>query len=302
MPAVEPNVTSAVVPVVLAGVSAGAASWAVVSVSGRRRGRARVRSSVRAGAGTRAAIAATASLLQRMAPGLLARAGRSDTQGLIARAGLAGIIGTREVAAARLVCVAIAGLLVPRVLGALPPRMWPLAIGAWIAGAGGLPSWWLGRAGRRREAAIRDALPDALDLLRACLAAGLPLRRALLLVSRHCRDPLAPELACVATECALGVPQMQALGTLATRIPMPEIRALVSAITRAERHGSRLAPEIAALAAEARGDCNRAIVERGARAAPKIQLVVAATFVPAAMLGLIAVALAAIARGDLRFM
>jgi tight adherence protein C len=71
---------------------------------------------------------------------------------------------------------------------------------------------------------------------------------------------------------------------------------------QAERHGSPLAPVIAAQAAEARLALNRSIVERAARAGPKIQLVVSMTIVPGAMLGMAAAVIAAIARGDLKFL
>lgn len=239
--------------------------------------------------------------LQRLAPGLVARAGRQGSRSLIARAGLTGAIGARDVAAARLLCAASALAITPRLLEMLPTRMWPIALPLWIAAGAELPLWWLRRTGIRRSAAVREALPDALELMRACLAAGLPLRRALLLVGDHCAEPLAGELICVAGESSLGIPLTVALDGLVARNQLPEIRALVSAIRQAERHGSPLAPVIAAQAVDTRTAHNRAVVERGARAAPKIQLIVATTIVPAAMLGLAAVVIAAIARGELEF-
>lgn len=239
--------------------------------------------------------------LQRLVPGLVARAGRQGSRSLIARAGLTGAIGARDVAAARLLCATAALAVTPRLLAMLPTRMWPIALPLWIAAGAELPLWWLRRTGLRRSAAVREALPDALELMRACLAAGLPLRRALLLVGDHCAEPLAGELICVAGETSLGIPLAVALDGLVARNQLPEIRALVSAIRQAERHGSPLAPVIAAQAADVRAAHNRALVERGARAAPKIQLIVATTIVPAAMLGLAAVVIAAIARGELKF-
>jgi tight adherence protein C len=196
----------------------------------------------------------------------------------------------------------IAALAIPRIVAALPPRMLILALPIWCAGAAELPLWWLRRRGRQRSAAMLNALPDALDLLRACLAAGLPLRRALLLVGDHCSEPVATEFSYVAAETAFGIAQAKALDGLAARNPLPEVRALVNAMHQAERHGSPLAPVIAAQAAEARLALNRSIVERAARAGPKIQLVVSMTIVPGAMLGMAAAVIAAIARGDLKFL
>lgn len=242
-----------------------------------------------------------AKILQKRAPGMLLRVGRRDARELVARAGLSGAIGARDVAAARLFCIAAAVALMPRLMGILPPRAWPLVLPLWLAGGAELPLWWLRRAAMRRERGVREALPDALELLCAALAAGLPLRRALLLVGDHCSEPLAGELICVSGETSLGVPLVVALDGLVARNQLPEVRVLVAAIRQAERHGSPLAPVVAAQAADARAAHNRAIVERGARAAPKIQLIVATTIVPAAMIGLAAVVIAAIARGELKF-
>ena len=59
---------------------------------------------------------------------------------------------------------------------------------------------------------------------------------------------------------------------------------LVSAMGRADRHGVALGPALSALAADARARRAQALRERAARAAPKIQLVVALLLVPSAML------------------
>lgn len=239
--------------------------------------------------------------LQRLAPGLVGRAARRDSRRLIAAAGVSGEVAPRDVAAARVLCALLALLLAPRLAALFPGRMLPLVIPLWLAAGAEAPLWWLRRSAARRADATRAALPEALELLQACLAAGLPLRRSLLLVGDHSADPIAGELVCVAAETALGIPQAVALDGLVARNPLPELRSLVGAIRQAERHGSPLGPVIAAQADEVRRARDRAIVERGARAAPKIQLIVATTIVPAALLGLAAVVIAAIARGDLRF-
>ncbi len=59
---------------------------------------------------------------------------------------------------------------------------------------------------------------------------------------------------------------------------------LVAALERTERHGAPLGPALAALAADARARRAQRLRERAARAAPKIQLVVALLLVPAVML------------------
>jgi tight adherence protein C len=239
---------------------------------------------------------------RRLLPSAVALAGRRDIRSLIARAGLVGRVSTRDLAAARVLCLGACSLLIPRLAAAVPLRMLPALLTAWCFAAAELPVWWLRRRAARRTADLMVALPDALELLRACLSAGLPLRRSLLLVGDHCAEPVAGEFLCVATETAFGIPQATALDGLVARNPLPEVRALVSAMRQAERHGSPLAPVIAAQAHDARLALNRQIIERGARAGPKIQLIVSLTIVPAAMLGFAAVTVAAIIRGDLRFL
>lgn len=240
--------------------------------------------------------------VRRLLPTLVTWVARRDVSVLISRAGLDGQLLVRDIAAARLLCVLLAAAMLPRLVAVLPMRMLPLAVITLLIGAAELPVWWLRRRADRRSVALRSALPDALELMRACLAAGLPLRRSLSLVADHCAEPVATEFACVAAETAFGIPQATALDGLVARNPEPEIRSLVSAVRQAERHGSPLAPVIAAQAHDARLALNREIVERAARAAPKIQLIVSTTIVPAALLAFAAVVIAAIARGDLQFL
>jgi tight adherence protein C len=116
------------------------------------------------------------------------------------------------------------------------------------------------------------------------VSAGLPPLRALGEVGRRRTGALASELAVAAAHAALGVPRARALERLARRCPVDGVAALVVAITRSERHGAPLAPALRALAADARAERAQRIRERAARAAPKIQLVVALLLVPAVML------------------
>ena len=116
--------------------------------------------------------------------------------------------------------------------------------------------------------------------------------RALNEVARRRGGVLAGELGAAAARAALGVPRAEALERLARRCPTDGVAALVAAIRRTERHGAPLAPAVHALAADARAQRAQRLRERAARAAPKIQLVVALLLVPATML-LVGAALAA---------
>jgi tight adherence protein C len=140
-------------------------------------------------------------------------------------------------------------------------------------------------------------LPDVLDLLRVAIAAGLSPRRALSEVGRRHPGLLAAELRRAAARAALGEPAEQALDDLNSRCPATGIAPLTAALKRAERHGAPLAQALAAQAAEARSLRAARRSENAAKAAPKIQLVVALLLVPAVLLLVAAAIVASLAGG-----
>lgn len=190
---------------------------------------------------------------------------------------------------------ALAGLLLALPLAAAAPgRLGFVLLSAGPAAAFLIPDLWLWRRTRRRARAIAAELADVLDLMRVAVDAGLPVARALGEVGRRHAGVLAAELATTATAIELGVPRDGALAALRERAPVEAVAALVAAIARTERHGAPLAPALVALAADARAEQGRALVEEAAKAAPKIQLAVALLLVPAAMLVVAAGAVAAL--------
>jgi tight adherence protein C len=221
-----------------------------------------------------------------------ARLGLSDR---IARAGLADRI-------------AVAPLLVAKAGGSLTGALWALALApaapsrlAWIIAAalpaaGFLgPDAWLERRAGRRLRALRDALPDALDLLAVGTAAGRsPLAGLAELGSGE--GPLARELAILSAESSCGLAQSKALDSLRHRAPIREVGAMCGVIERSRRYGSPLSDQLRDQATALRGVQRRRIEERSARAAPKIQLAVALLLVPSVLLMIAAGLLANIDR------
>jgi tight adherence protein C len=166
----------------------------------------------------------------------------------------------------------------------LPGRLpWLVAVAAPLA-AFLAPDLWLRRRARARGRAMDAELPDLLDLLVVALEAGLPLSRALGEVGRRAAGPLAGEWHGAALEATLGVPLDAALEGLGRRCPAPGMPALVAALRRGARHGAPLAETLAAQAAEVRAARARRMRDAAARAAPKIQLVVALGLVPSVLL------------------
>ena len=141
-----------------------------------------------------------------------------------------------------------------------------------------------GARARRRHRRLLAALPDALDLLAVSAGSGRGPAAGLEQLARAGEGPLAEELRLVAAELSCGVPLGAALAALRRRVPGGELATLVAAIERSRRFGSPLAEQLRRQATALRRDSRRAVEERAARAAPKIQLVVALVLVPSVLL------------------
>jgi tight adherence protein C len=262
-----------------------AAAAALPDLLALARGRVRTRVGVR---GPRLVMAVLGRIGRRLgvapAPEALARR--------LAAAGVSAALRPADVMAARTGGALIATLGVLGPATALPGRLGPVAVLGAPVVAAAAPELWLRRRAHRRGRLMAAEVADVLDLLRVCVEAGRSPTAALADVGRRHRGLLGRELRRAAAELALGRSRATVLAALDARCPVEEIAALVAALRRADRHGAPLAPALAALAADARAARARAVREQAAKAAPKIQLVVALLLVPAVML-LVGAALAA---------
>jgi tight adherence protein C len=133
---------------------------------------------------------------------------------------------------ATLVAGAVLNLRLPATLLA---ALWLGALG-WLA-----PSWHVLRRRRFRRTDISRALADALDLLVACVEAGVGLNQALVRVAEEVRgisEPLSAELVLVNLEIRAGTPRDLALRNLAERTGVEDIESLVSTLVQTERFGT----------------------------------------------------------------
>jgi tight adherence protein C len=107
-------------------------------------------------------------------------------------------------------------------------------------------------------------------------------------ISGGARGPLAQELAVAAAEIECGTSQREALAALRDRNTgvglAAGLGALSAALERSRRFGSPLADQLHEQAMSLRRDARRRVSDRAARAAPKIQLVVALVLVPSVLL------------------
>ena len=206
----------------------------------------------------------------------------------LARAGLAGRVTAAQVIAGKLAGVLVGGITAVSAAGLVPARLAPLVALTLPAAGFVAPEALIERAGRRRRAAAIACLPDALDILAVGLASGRAPARVIREISRSTAGPLARELAIALAEIECGASQAVAIRGLVARLPGPELGALAAALERSRRFGSPLADQLHDQAGALRADARRELAARAARAAPKIQLVVALLLVPSVMLMLAA--------------
>jgi tight adherence protein C len=208
----------------------------------------------------------------------------------IERAGLATSVSIGAVLAGKLAAAALGAFLGVIAAPAAPGRLGIVVMLALPAAGFVAPEALLERAARRRASRLRAALPDALDLLAVGIAAGRSPQRVLGEISSAGTpgEPLVAELAVAVTEIECGTPQRDAVARLRDRVPGAGLGALAAALERSRRFGSPLADQLHEQAASMRRDARRRIEERAARAAPKIQLVVALVLVPSVLLVIVA--------------
>jgi tight adherence protein C len=274
-------VTVAVVLAALAGMLAAAAVVDLAGAPKPARGGRRSRRADLPGGGH---LGAMTVLLARIARRAGARAGSADLQTKIAAAGAPLGLGASDVMALKAAGSLIGLLLAVPLVSALPGRLGFAALLCAPAAGFLLPDLMLARRARKRAARMCRELADVLDLLRVAVQAGLSVGRALEEVGRRCNGLLAEELRATAMRLRLGATRDAAFGELAARCPIDAIATLKAAVARADRHGAPLAPALEAIAIEARAEQARRLRDDAAKAAPKIQLVVALILVPAVMM------------------
>ncbi len=182
----------------------------------------------------------------------------------------------------------VLGLGIGGVVCTVSPLGIPLGLG--LAACGwGLPAAWIGRRARERRRAIVIQLPDLIDVVVLCADAGLALEPALRHAARRLDGACVEEVRVMLGQLDLGTPRREAYRDLAARTGTAELTGLVSALLQAEELGTPVNAALARQAELLRANRSQAIREQSAKAAPKVQLVVAMVMVPASLLLIIGV-------------
>ena len=110
-----------------------------------------------------------------------------------------------------------------------------------------LPQAYLQRQIRHRQDILFKGFPDALDLMRMCIQAGLGLDATLERVGREIRlscPPLSQELAMTGYELRAGASRAHALRHLAERIAIQDVEAWVNTLIQSDRFGTSLSESL----------------------------------------------------------
>jgi tight adherence protein C len=159
--------------------------------------------------------------------------------------------------------------------GGVPSRgLWgPAALLALAALGYWAPNLWLAWRARRRQRAVVEAFPDALDLMTVCVEAGLGTEAALVRVARDLAltsPALAEELQLVNLELRAGATRDRALRALAARTGVDEVEGFVTMVLQAERFGTALAQSLRVHAQGLRTERRQRAEEAAAKIALKL--------------------------------
>jgi tight adherence protein C len=228
---------------------------------------------------------------------------RRDMTRLMAAAGLGGDGALMKLAAAKAVgaaALALAGYVAAAaVAGDNVFLRLALIMGAGVAGAIA-PEVALRRLARARRDRLKEALPDAIDLMVISANAGQSLDMAIDRVAKELQGfapELAAELQTAAAEMQALPDRVDALRNFAERTDLPEVRAFCMTLAQSVKYGSPFSEALRALGADLRAARMLAAEERGARLPAMLTLPLILFIMPAVFV--VVIGPAAVSMGDL---
>lgn len=161
---------------------------------------------------------------------------------------------------------------------------WAVAAGILAAGGWRWPEFRQARAEESRRREVLRALPDALDMLAACVRAGTSVRSAFALAAEREHNALGDAMRDTVAALDHGLPRDEAYALLCRRGGASELRTVVNALRRAERLGTSVSSTLVVLAQDMR-ERRRSHAEEQARGAPvRMLFPVIVCFLPAFVL------------------
>lgn len=159
-------------------------------------------------------------------------------------------------------------------------------IGVAIAGAyAGIkaPEMFLSNQISKRQASIRRAFPDSLDLMLICVESGMSIEQSFRKVSIEIgvqSIPLAEELTLATAELSYLSDRRQAYDNLSTRTGLEGVKSVCTALIQAERYGTPIATALRVLAQEFREIRMNEAEKKAAALPPKLTVPMIVFFLP----------------------
>ncbi|MGD9829143.1 MAG: type II secretion system F family protein, partial [Hyphomicrobiaceae bacterium] len=133
-----------------------------------------------------------------------------------------------------------------------------------------LPNVFISNIISRRQQSIKDAFPDALDMILICVQAGMSVEASFAKVSKEIGSQsleLAEELTLTTAELSYLQDRRQAFENLSKRTGLPGIKAVMTALIQAERYGTPVGQALRVMAKENR-DMRMSEAEKKAASLP----------------------------------
>jgi tight adherence protein C len=133
-----------------------------------------------------------------------------------------------------------------------------------------VPNMFISNRVQKRQTAIKQAWPDALDMMLICVQSGMSVEAAFQKISKEIVSQsieLAEEMSLTTAELSYLQDRRQAYDNLAKRTGLPGVKAVTTALAQAERYGTPVGTALRTMAKENR-EIRQAEAERKAAALP----------------------------------
>jgi tight adherence protein C len=133
-----------------------------------------------------------------------------------------------------------------------------------------VPELFLKNTMKKRQASMRRAFPDAMDLLLICVESGMSIEHAFRKVSQEIgvqSVPLAEEFTLATAELAYLPDRRQAYENLGTRTGLDSVQQISTVLIQAEKYGTPLGTALRVVAQESR-DMRMSMAEKKAHSLP----------------------------------
>jgi tight adherence protein C len=159
------------------------------------------------------------------------------------------------------------------------------------------PLAWVRRHRDARVSAIKNDLPDVLDLLAISVEAGAGFEYAVDVATRHFDSPLARELARALREMELGLTRKEAMQNLKRRTEVPELSNFVLTLIQADALGMPIGRVLHTQAAEMRTKRRQWAREKAGKLPVKIMFPLVLFIFPALLVVVLGPAASSIMKG-----